>query len=308
MFDLGTNSTRLLVADVDQDGVHEIARDTRVTRLGRGVDLTGKLSDDGIEHVCAAVAEYMTTMHPLAPDHTVAIATSAVRDATNGEAFIAELRERFSISPRVIDGETEARLTYAGVTAERDDDDCVLVCDIGGGSTELIVGCGEEVEFSTSLQAGVVRQTERHLCHDPPDQLELEGLANEVRGALVEEISRAAPPHPEIAIAVAGTATSLAAIELELDPYDPAQVHGHRLSLDAVQRILAELSSMPTSERFHVTGLQPERAPTIAAGVVILIQIMRTFGLGEVEVSEHDILHGAALEAAASAVPGAAGP
>ena len=298
-----------MVADVVDGDVRELARETRVTRLGRGVDLTGKLSDDGVEAVCAAVADFVATAHPLAPEKTVAIATSAVRDSVNGEAFTAELRERFSLSPRILDGDSEGRLTFAGATAGRlDDDDCVLVCDIGGGSTELIAGCGGEVQFGVSLDAGVVRQTERHISHDPPEPTELEALADEVRATLIEAISDGSPPQPDLGIAVAGTPTSLAAIDLGLEIYDPAMVHGHTLTMEAVQRQLSRLAAMPLAERFRVPGLQPERAPTIVAGVVILIQVMRAFGLGAIEVSEHDILHGAALEAAAAPVPGAARP
>jgi exopolyphosphatase / guanosine-5'-triphosphate,3'-diphosphate pyrophosphatase len=299
VIDLGSNSTRLMVADVGDDGsIDEKVRDSRVTRLGRGVDLTGRLSDDGIEAVCGAVADFIATAHSLGPEHTVAIATSAVRDASNGDAFLAELRERFAISPRVIDGKTEARLTFAGATAGRADaDKCILVIDIGGGSTELVAGCDREVEFWTSLQTGVVRQTERHIRSDPPAPAELEKLADEVRGNVVEAISAGSPPHPDLGIAVAGTATSLAAIQLELVPYDRGAVEGHRLTMEGTQRALARLASIPMAERFRVPGLQPERAPTIVAGVVILIQVMRAFGLSELQVSEHDILHGAALEA-----------
>jgi exopolyphosphatase/guanosine-5'-triphosphate,3'-diphosphate pyrophosphatase len=301
VIDLGSNSTRLMVADVAGGEVTERERETRVTRLGRGVDLSGQLSSDGVECVCAAVAEYVAAAHSLSPDRTVAIATSAVRDASNGDAFLAELRERFDLSPRVIDGDTEARLTYRGAIAGRDvGERCVLVCDIGGGSTELVLGQGGEVVFSTSMQTGVVRQTERHVSSDPPAAAELEALADEVRETIVEAIASSPLPTPDVGLAVAGTPTSLAAIELELDPYDPAQVHGHRLSIETIQKILARLATMPLHERFEVTGLQPERAPTIVAGIVILIQVMRAFGLSEIEVSEHDILHGAALEAAAA--------
>jgi exopolyphosphatase/guanosine-5'-triphosphate,3'-diphosphate pyrophosphatase len=246
----------------------------------------------------------MATIHPLAPDHVIAIATSAVRDAANGEAFLAELRERFPLSPRLIDGETEARLTFAGATAGRaDQDSCILVADIGGGSTELVAGCDREVEFWTSMQAGVVRQTERHISADPPLPTELEDLAGEVRTMVVDEISDGSPPHPDIGLAVAGTPTSLAAIELGLVPYDATQVHGHTLTMSGIQHTLSSLASISMAERFRVPGLQPERAPTIVAGIVILIQVMRAFGLDQIEVSEHDILHGAALEAAADPAP-----
>ncbi len=295
--DIGTNSTRLLVADVEDGRVEEVERRTRVTRLGRGVDLSGNLSSDGIEAVCEVLAEYVAAYRELGAESVDAIATSAVRDAANGEAFIAELRERFALGARVLGGEEEALLTYRGATAQRSRQDPALVIDIGGGSTELIVGSGDEVAFQTSLQAGVVRQTERHLAGNPPTPSELEQLAGEILGQLSSTLSSEPRVYAEVGIAVAGTPTSLAAIEQKLDPYDPRRVHGYRLSLESVQRMLSLLASLPLAERREVTGLDPDRAPTIVAGAVILIEVMRSFGLGEVEVSEHDLLHGAAIAA-----------
>jgi exopolyphosphatase/guanosine-5'-triphosphate,3'-diphosphate pyrophosphatase len=303
VIDIGTNSTRLLVADVADGKVEEIDRRTRVTRLGRGVDLSGNLATEGIEAVCDVLAEYVAAYEQLGAMTVDAIATSAVRDASNGEAFIAELRERFALNARVLDGEEEALLTYRGATAENPPPRPVVVIDIGGGSTELIVGSGREVDFHTSLQVGVVRQTERHLGSDPPTPAELEELAGDVLGL----ISGALADHPEAhavsGIAVAGTPTSLAAIDQRLDPYDPRRVHGHRLSLESIQHMLSELASLPVAERRQVTGLHPDRAPTIVAGVVILIEMMRAFQLSKVSVSEHDILHGAAIEAAQARNP-----
>jgi exopolyphosphatase/guanosine-5'-triphosphate,3'-diphosphate pyrophosphatase len=295
--DIGTNSTRLLVADVEDGRVEEVERRTRVTRLGRGVDLSGNLSSDGIEAVCEVLTEYVPAYRELGAESVDAIATSAVRDAANGEAFIAELRERFALGARVLGGEEEALLTYRGATAQRGRPDPVLVIDIGGGSTELIVGSGDEVAFHTSLQAGVVRQTERHLSGNPPTPSELEQLAGEILGLLSSTLSSEPRVYAEGGIAVAGTPTSLAAIEQELDPYEPRRVQGYRLSLGSVQRMLSLLASLPLAERREVTGLDPDRAPTIVAGAVILIEVMRTFGLDKVEVSEHDLLHGAAIEA-----------
>jgi exopolyphosphatase/guanosine-5'-triphosphate,3'-diphosphate pyrophosphatase len=178
-----------------------------------------------------------------------------------------------------------------------------VVIDIGGGSTELIVGTGAEVEFHTSVQAGVVRQTERHLASDPPSPSELEELAGDVRGLISATLASRPAVYAESGIAVAGTPTSLAAIDQRLDPYDPQRVHGYRLSLDSIQRMLSQLASLSLAERREVTGLDPERAPTIVAGVVILIEAMRAFGLTEVEASEHDLLHGAAIEAAQARNP-----
>jgi len=299
--DIGTNSTRLLVADVEGGRVTELERRSTVTRLGRGVDSSGTLAADAIEEVCDTVAEYIDLYRALEPAAVIPIATSAVRDAGNSGAFLAELRERFALDARMLRGEEEARLTYLGACADRPSANGTLVVDIGGGSTELVVGSGPEVGFHVSLQAGTVRHTERHLVSDPPAPGELEALADDV-GALIDaELADDAPAGTGEGIAVAGTPTSLAAIDQELDPYDPDKVHGFVLSLDSIQRMCSMLAAKPLAERLQVAGLHPGRAPTIVAGVVILIQVMRAFGLREIEVSEHDILHGAALEAARGA-------
>ena len=296
--DIGTNSTRLLVAEVEDGRVSELERRSTVTRLGRGVDTSGQLSTEAIEDVCETVAEYVGIYEPLAPDVVAAIATSAVRDAANSGVFLAELRERFALSARILGGAEEARLTYLGTSAGRTPIDGTLVVDIGGGSTELVVGSGPDVSFYASLQAGTVRHTERYLKSDPPAADDLEALSDDVRELIDAELAETAIASAGQGIAVAGTPTSLAAIEQRLDPYDPEFVHGFELSLDAIQRMCSMLASMSLDERLKVTGLQPGRAPTIVAGVVILIQVMRAFGLRQIEVSEHDILHGAAIEAA----------
>jgi exopolyphosphatase/guanosine-5'-triphosphate,3'-diphosphate pyrophosphatase len=298
VIDVGTNSSRLLVADVAGDRVTPIDRRSRVTRLGRGVDLSGRLSAEAIEDVCGAIAEYVEAIEELDAGQVDAIATSAVRDAANGSAFVAELRERFALSARVLDGEEEARLTYLGATSEHVPTEPTLVIDIGGGSTELIVGSGRKITFHTSLQVGVVRHSERHIASDPPAAIKLESLASDVRGQIEAAILGA--PGAVEGIAVAGTPTSLAAIEMELVPYDPARVHGHGLALPAIQRMLSTLASVPLSERVEIAGLHPDRAPTIVAGVVILVEVMRAFGLERIGVSEHDILYGAAIAAAST--------
>jgi len=230
-------------------------------------------------------------------EKTEAIATSAVRDASNGSAFLAELRERFALSARLLDGEEEARLTYLGATSEHPPTEPTLVVDIGGGSTELIVGTGEEIAFHTSLQAGVVRHSERHISGDPPSALELEALAGDIRTLIAGAISGQPGAAASAGIAVAGTPTSLASIEIGLETYDPKQVHGHTLTLSSIQRHLSQLASAPLSKRAEVTGLHPDRAPNIVAGVVILVETMRAFGLDRIQVSEHDILYGSAITA-----------
>jgi exopolyphosphatase/guanosine-5'-triphosphate,3'-diphosphate pyrophosphatase len=297
--DVGTNSTRLLIADVADGRVDKVERLSRVTRLGRGVDLSGQLSNEAVETTCDAIADYVSIYGEAGVEAVDAIATSAVRDADNGDAFIAELRERFALSARVLDGEEEARLTYLGATSEHPPTVPTLVIDIGGGSTELVVGIGDEIAFHTSLQAGVVRHTERHISADPPTATELESLAGDVRGLIEAAIGELPEASADAGIAVAGTPTSLASVEMELEPYDPARVHGHTLSLDSIQRLLSRFASAPLSERVEMPGLHPDRAPTIVAGVVILVEAMRAFGLEQVEVSEHDILYGAALSLAA---------
>jgi len=299
VIDVGTNSARMLVADVEAGRVTPVERRSTVTRLGRGVDLTGRIAAEAIEDACAAIAGYVTTVDELGAEAVEVIATSAVRDSENGSAFVAELRERFALSARVLDGEEEARLTYLGATSEQPPAEPTLVVDIGGGSTELIVGTNSEISFHTSLQAGVVRHSERHVASDPPTAVELEALAADIRSL----IQAAVPPGltASAGIAVAGTPTSLAAVEMELEPYDPARVHGHVLPLPAIQRMLSLLASAPLAERVQIPGMHPDRAPTIVAGVVILVEVMRAFELEQIGVSEHDILYGTAIAAATRA-------
>ncbi len=296
--DMGTNSTRLLVCDAEGGRISELERRSTVTRLGRGVDTSRKLAAEAIEDVCDTVASYMDVVKAHDCDRFVAVATSAVRDADNRGAFTGELRERFEIDARVLTGDDEARLTYLGATHDRETARDTLVVDIGGGSTELVVGSGSEVSFHASLNAGTVRHTERHISHDPAEAGELEALAGDVRALIDRALSGSDFAHARSGIGVAGTPTSLSAIQQELDPYDADAVHESKLTLQEIQRMFSRLAAKSLEERLEVTGLHPGRAPTIVAGVVILIQVMRAFGLSEIEVSEHDILYGVALEAA----------
>jgi len=298
VIDIGTNSTRLMVADVDGNSVTELARHSEVTRLGRGVDYTQLLSDEAIEVVCQTVAGYVETIQDLETESTLVIATSAVRDASNGSAFVAELRERFELDCRVLDGDEEARLTYMGAISSRSGEEKLLVVDIGGGSTEMVVGKGQEPTFHTSLQAGVVRHTERQLPTDPPSATELENLAGDIKSLISGALEDLDSKHVDRAIGVAGTPSSLAAVDLELVPYDSLAVEGHVLELTKVQKLLSMLSSMPLEERKQVPGLHPARARAIVAGGVILIEVMRAFDLDRIEVSEHDILYGGVISVA----------
>lgn len=285
VIDIGTNTTRLLVAEVEDGEVVELERRTTITALGQGVDQTGRLADVAMDRVAEAIAAYREAIDRLGVEKVVAVATSAMRDAENGPGFRDYLKERFGIEARTISGDEEARLTFLGATAGRNDDRDTVVIDIGGGSTEYVLGkAGEDPSFHVSTQMGSVRHTERFLHTDPPKPEELQALADDVR-ATVPEL------EAEHAIAVAGTATSLAAID------GAEEVHGYRLTLGACERIAAMLAALPVEERRDVKGLHPDRAPTIVAGAVILTESVRALGLEEVEVSDRDILHGAALSA-----------
>jgi exopolyphosphatase / guanosine-5'-triphosphate,3'-diphosphate pyrophosphatase len=296
--DIGTNSTRLLIAEVSEGRVSdELERCTNVTRLGAGVDADGRLRDDAMQRVYTTLQDYRARIDHYGADKALAVLTSAVRDAANGPEFAQAVEDRYGLAPHVLTGDEEAQLTFLGAASERDPDDTTptLVIDIGGGSTELVVGRGRRAEFHVSTQAGVVRMTERHLRTDPPTKTELDAMAEDVRAILEHDVpheQRAAVSH---AIAVAGTATSLAAIAQALDPYDPDRVHGYLLSAPEREQILAQLAAMTLEQRRAVPGLDPARAPTIVAGVVILTEVMELFTLDAVEVSEHDILRGAAL-------------
>jgi exopolyphosphatase/guanosine-5'-triphosphate,3'-diphosphate pyrophosphatase len=298
--DLGTNTTRLLVADVADGTVTELTRRTAITRLGERVDSTGRLADGAIERVSAVLEGYREAIDELRVERTVALATSAVRDAANGDDFRGLLKERFDLDVRTIPGDEEARLSFLGATSgRRAGGPPTLVLDIGGGSTELVIGTpGEEPSFFVSTQAGAVRQTERHLHDDPPPQEQVADAALEIQLLIEEAVPGELRASTDQGIAVAGTATSLAAIDQELDPYDPDRVQGYPLGLGESERMLAMLAAMPLERRREVPGLHPDRAPTIVAGAVIIVEAMRAFGLDSMETSERDILHGAALEAA----------
>jgi exopolyphosphatase/guanosine-5'-triphosphate,3'-diphosphate pyrophosphatase len=301
--DIGSNSTRLLVAEVADGRVRELARDARVTRLGEGVDASGRLGDEPQARVLAVLEDYARVIEREGADVRTAVMTSAVRDAANGRAFADTVRDRFGLDGRTLSGDEEARLTFLGATAARANDGEIplVVIDIGGGSTELVVGRGGEVRFHVSTQVGVVRHTERHVHHDPPAGGELTGLRADARATIEAEVPEDVRREPRAAVAVAGTATSCAAIDLALEPYDPDRVEGHVVTRARLRDMLAELAAMPLDERRRVPGLHPDRAPTILAGIAILLEALEAFGLDAFEASERDILWGVALDRARAA-------
>ena len=298
--DIGTNSTRLLIADVAGGRVEELERRTEITRLGEGVDSAGALAPAAMTRVFDTVKSFRALIDEHGATKVVGVATSAVRDAINGEDFRQTLAERFGIEAETISGDEEARLSFLGATSARaPGGDPLLVLDIGGGSTEFVVGIpGSDPTFHASTAAGSVRQTERHLADDPPTEAQLASAAGEVAAMIEAEIPREVRRDAAAGIAVAGTATQLAAVDQRLEQYDPARVQGYRLDRYAVEEILAHLASIPVAERREIVGLHPARAPTIVAGAIILREAMQAFDLDWIETSEADILHGAALEAA----------
>ncbi|HEY2631470.1 MAG TPA: Ppx/GppA phosphatase family protein [Solirubrobacteraceae bacterium] len=297
--DIGTNSTRLLVAEVDQQtgAIEELHRESQVTRLGDRVDAGGTLSEEAMGRVFSTLSNYRATMDSFDCEANMAVLTSAVRDASNGAAFTDRVRTEFNLDARILSGDEEAQLTFLGAMSDRDGSSTepTVVIDIGGGSTEFIVGAAHTALFHVSVQAGVLRMSERHIHTDPPAPSELQELAADTRAIFRANVPPEQRAAVKRAIAVAGTATSAAAIDQELDPYDPNRVHGYPLLLATVELLIARLADMSETQRREVVGLHPDRAPTIVAGMILLDEAMRTFDLDQVEVSEHDILRGGTM-------------
>jgi exopolyphosphatase/guanosine-5'-triphosphate,3'-diphosphate pyrophosphatase len=286
--DLGTNTTRLLVGAIDDGRVEELHRETRITRLGEGVDARRRLLPVPIARVRNTLSDYRRTAESLGAERTLLVATSAVRDAENGEAFLGEIEWSYGFATRLLSGDEEAELTQRGVG---DLGTTTLLVDIGGGSTELALD-----GFRTSLSMGSGRFTERH-----GEDVE---ASVEAARALLPELG------PEDAVGVAATITSLAALDLGLEEYDRSRVHGHVLTRDGARTQVERLAALPLEERRHVPALDPDRAPVIVAGGAILLAILDAYGLDAIRVSERDLLDGAALAAAELPEPeeGAAPP
>jgi exopolyphosphatase / guanosine-5'-triphosphate,3'-diphosphate pyrophosphatase len=285
--DLGTNSTRLLVADVEDGAVREVERRLTITRLGEGVDERRILLPTALARVRNVLADYRHVLEASGAERTLAVATSAVRDAENGEAFLGEIEWSYGFDTRLLSGDEEARLTFRGVAGGLELVPGTLVIDVGGGSTELVLA-----DWHRSLDLGCVRLTERFLYSDPPNADELEACRTHIRALLPDE------PRPARAIGVAGTVTTLALLSLDLDEEDPAALHGHTISTGWIEGEAERLATLPVSHLREIRGMHPERAPVIVAGALVLAETLRHFGLAELAVSEHDLMHGAALAAA----------
>ncbi len=301
VIDTGTNSTRLLVADVSNGMVDELDRRTRVTRLGEGVDRSGHLEGPAKDRVRQCVSGYAEVIEKLGAERAIIIATSSVRDAANGGQFLAELARSHSsqgrtFSYRILSGNQEAALSFKGSTMETDPSLRVLLFDIGGGSTEVAAGSGGNVEYARSLRLGCVRLSERMLKSDPPAAGELAAAAAYIDALFDSEIDRQAVSVPDLAMGVAGTITALAAIDLGLEVYDRARVHCHRLTRGCVDSWLSKLAAMTVAEKMDCfPTMEPGRADVIVGGALIASRLLRYTGVEEFAVSERDILDGAAV-------------
>jgi exopolyphosphatase/guanosine-5'-triphosphate,3'-diphosphate pyrophosphatase len=289
--DVGTNSTRLYVADASDAEVRDVSRELVITRLGEGVDAARRLGSRPIERTVRAVRDYVTAARRAGATHIRICATSAVRDAANREEFAAAVRRATGLEPAVLSGDEEARLGFLGATRELDAGGPFLVLDVGGGSTELARG-GRDLDAWISLDIGSVRMTERCVRSDPPAAGELQALDAAVEAALEEADRRVAPGKAKTLVGLAGTITTVAAISLGLRRYDRRSIHHSRMSLVGVGKIAARLAEMTTPERAALPVMPPGREDVIVAGAMILQAVMRRFGFDEVLVSESDILDG----------------
>lgn len=300
--DIGTVTTRLLIADVGEDSVAEVSRSTDITHLGEGLTTTGRLGDAAMARVLDVARRYVATARELGAERTVAVATSASRDAANGDEFRAAMRQA-GLELSIIEGAREAELAFAGATFSQSGEG-LLVVDCGGGSTELVSGSAVEdgagrvtrIDVARSVDVGSRRMTELFLVSDPPTAEELDAArawaAEELRGYF-ERLD----PRPRRMIGLAGTATSLAAIQLGLETYDARKVHGFELSGSDLAELLEMLAALPLESRKRVVGLHPERAGVIVAGALIFETVLALAGLDHMIVSEHDILYGILIDA-----------
>jgi exopolyphosphatase/guanosine-5'-triphosphate,3'-diphosphate pyrophosphatase len=295
--DIGTNSVRLLVADVsganpETATLVSLDRRMRITRLGQGVDESRRLAPEAIERTLAVLREYRGVLDELGIEHFRASATSAARDATNRDDFFVPAREVLGIEPELLSGKEEAALSFLGATAGLVEPSPFLVVDIGGGSTEFVLGT-HAPDASISIDMGCVRVTEQYLHSDPPAPEELSVAVSAVRDHLAD-VEREIPAirHAATLIGVAGTVTTMAAIELGLVEHDRDRIHHLRLTRVAAEDVFRTLAVEPADVRRHNPGLEAGRVDVIVGGAVVLVAVMRTLGFDDLLVSESDILDG----------------
>ncbi len=309
VIDLGTNSIRLLVARyAAQDGtLTDLSRDLVLTRLGQGVDRTGRIAPEALDRTVAVLQRYARRARALKADRVRLSATSAVRDAANRDELAAAVLQWTGEPMEVLSGEDEARLTYVGATrglapTQSDAEPPFLVIDIGGGSTEFILGTGADAADGTpqavSMNIGSVRLTERFVHTDPPAFDELEAVEQEVERVLSTVEDRIHVHEARTLVAVAGTSTTVQAISLNLPEYDPDRIHRTWLAVEDAEHVVRLLADMSIEERRAIPSMTPGREDVIPAGAVILVQAMRRWGFDRALVSETDILDGLAYRSA----------
>ncbi|MDQ1702290.1 MAG: exopolyphosphatase / guanosine-5-triphosphate,3-diphosphate pyrophosphatase [Frankiaceae bacterium] len=295
--DCGTNSIRLLLADVAGNTLTDHVRRMEVVRLGEGVDRTGRLSDEALARTFAAVEDYAREIELYGAERVRFVATSASRDAANAGQFTAGVRARLGVEPEVVPGSEEAALSFAGATRELRDRPGIappyLVIDIGGGSTEFVLGT-EHVDAARSVDIGCVRLTERHLVGDPPTSAQLAATIADIDAAIDIAASSVPMDGPLTLVGLAGSVTTVAAIALRLPAYDPVAIHHSRVAAADVHAITSALLAMTHAERAAIGVMHPGRVDVIGAGALILERIMRRVDAEDVVVSEHDILDGIA--------------
>jgi exopolyphosphatase/guanosine-5'-triphosphate,3'-diphosphate pyrophosphatase len=295
-FDVGTNSTRLLVADVDGgELVAEHAREMVITRLGKGVDRTGRFDPAALARTLEVLATYAETCRRLGVARRRLVATSATRDAADRQAFLDGVRDLLGVDAEVLTGQAEAAAAYRGATATLDGDLPTLVVDIGGGSTEFILGDGRAARAMISLDIGCVRLFERHLHHDPPTAGEVAALRADVAahlGAVAEVLD---PSAADRVVGVAGTVTTVTAVALGLEAYDPRRIHRATLDAAEIAAVADKLAAMTVAERAALPVMARGREDVIAAGALLLDELVRRFRIRRVTASETDILDGILL-------------
>ncbi|WP_275956524.1 Ppx/GppA phosphatase family protein [Nonomuraea sediminis] len=297
--DCGTNSVRLLVADVVDGTLTDLERRMEIVRLGQGVDRTGRLAPDALERTFTAMRGYRKLIDQHGAVATRVVATSATRDAENRREFVDGVREIFGVVPEVITGAEEAELSFTGATRSLSEGAPYLVVDIGGGSTEFVVG-SEHAEAALSVDIGCVRLTERHLkeAGDPPGAVALEAVVADIEAAL-DLVTHSVPvERAHTLVGLAGSVTTVAGIALGLPEYDPERIHHARISAQDVHEVTRRLLAMTHRERAEIGVMHPGRVDVIGAGALILDRIVRRFAFSQVVVSEHDILDGIAWKLA----------
>jgi exopolyphosphatase / guanosine-5'-triphosphate,3'-diphosphate pyrophosphatase len=299
--DCGTNSIRLLVSEVRDGRLVDVVRRMEIVRLGRDVDRTGRFADDALARTFAALDDYAAVIASTQAGRVRMVATSATRDAANRDVFVAGVKARLGMTPDVVSGDEEAALSFDGATADLPHDawpSPYLVCDIGGGSTEFVLGDDSGVRGARSVDIGCVRMTERHLHDDPPTAEQVRAAAADIDDAIASADDAVGFAAARTLIGLAGSVTTVVAIALGLTRYDPARIHHARISAVDVHAVTGRLLAGTREERAALSVMHPGRVDVIGAGALVLDRILARTGLGSVVASEHDILDGIARSVA----------